>query len=191
MISNRNLFVNWILWFEKTIFISVKRVTFSYTGWYNICLISIHTPAKGVTLHLLEVLLLLTISIHTPTKGVTEGFVVDGYLDGISIHTPTKGVTKSYTREDVIIKISIHTPTKGVTAKITYFIPNTDFCIDNVTKFQHHPLFTNTAKAVFCNIFPVRTSPAFHVSLPFAPNQIIKIPSGSYDDFTPKCSTLA
>ena len=127
---------------EKTIFISVKRVTFSYTGWYNICLISIHTPAKGVTLHLLEVLLLLTISIHTPTKGVTEGFVVDGYLDGISIHTPAKRVTfrcrrKKHSKgnfnphshegsdignvdlETIGGRISIHTPTKGVTYQKT------------------------------------------------------------------------
>ena len=77
------------------------------------------------------------ISIHTPAKGVTALELVTGYWGIISIHTPAKGVTESsYGVGDLIENfnphsregsdgrqcilgdgeyISIHTPAKGVT----------------------------------------------------------------------------
>ena len=56
-------------------------------------IISIHTPAKGVTLDAIQVDEETGISIHTPAKGVT-GFTGELVkLERISIHTPAKGVT--------------------------------------------------------------------------------------------------
>ena len=56
-------------------------------------IISIHTPARGVTTMLLEDHILETISIHTPARGVT---ILENVTSGeikISIHTPARGVT--------------------------------------------------------------------------------------------------
>ena len=56
-------------------------------------LISIHTPAKGVTKKGRVHMQLLYISIHTPAKGVTLFNPISMETDFISIHTPAKGVT--------------------------------------------------------------------------------------------------
>ena len=100
-------------------------------------LISIHTPAKGVTKmavgnsltarfqstlprrewRLLSIFLssYLPISIHTPAKGVTEPSKDTETKTEISIHTPAKGVTLPYSKMQAFSVISIHTPAKGVT----------------------------------------------------------------------------
>ncbi len=112
--------------------------------------ISIHTPAKGVTMVINMAENTEDISIHTPAKGVTilklstgtiyrnfnphsrEGSDGGGvYTFGeiaISIHTPAKGVTKRQGAGVFICKISIHTPAKGVTeVALTVFIKNNYF----------------------------------------------------------------
>ncbi|EEA82730.1 hypothetical protein CLONEX_01346 [[Clostridium] nexile DSM 1787] len=58
-------------------------------------MISIHTPAKGVTKRFNLFKNNIFISIHTPAKGVTEGQREIAAELGISIHTPAKGVTRS------------------------------------------------------------------------------------------------
>ena len=68
-------------------------------------LISIHTPAKGVTQGKQRSVASLRISIHTPAKGVTHSFHPYACKATISIHTPAKGVTdvqqrKSSCQED-------------------------------------------------------------------------------------------
>ena len=55
------------------------------------------------------------ISIHTPAKGVTYTSTYKGKLAKISIHTPAKGVTCTVVCETDGCSISIHTPAKGVT----------------------------------------------------------------------------
>ena len=42
------------------------------TFLFQILLVSIHTPTKGVTIETFLKILLTLVSIHTPTKGVTE-----------------------------------------------------------------------------------------------------------------------
>ena len=56
--------------------------------------ISIHTPARGVTVRNLTALKGIGISIHTPARGVTspDVGVLGPYV--ISIHTPARGVTR-------------------------------------------------------------------------------------------------
>ena len=82
-------------------------------------MISIHTPAKGVTTQQkLDLGGGTDISIHTPAKGVTNRWY-DIYADKlISIHTPAKGVTTTpRSLGEGICNISIHTPAKGVTRR--------------------------------------------------------------------------
>ena len=82
----------------------------------NLTIISIHTPAKGVTIAVHKQLLDTLISIHTPAKGVTNNLPLSIFLFFISIHTPAKGVTVVCTNLDKYYYcISIHTPAKGVT----------------------------------------------------------------------------
>jgi len=59
------------------------------------CIISIHTPAKGVTTADSYTDTPQAISIHTPAKGVTCAIQPGFHCDPISIHTPAKGVTNS------------------------------------------------------------------------------------------------
>ena len=62
------------------------------------------------------------ISIHTPARGVTElAFTSFDALD-ISIHTPARGVTTVATSKDSAPGISIHTPARGVTATIKQIV---------------------------------------------------------------------
>ena len=100
-------------------------------------LISIHTPARGVTkapkvkkeseenfnphsrkgsdvvgfVNILDVY----ISIHTPARGVTDREVKRAIKLRISIHTPARGVTELVSTHDSALDISIHTPARGVT----------------------------------------------------------------------------
>ena len=67
------------------------------------CMISIHAPAKGATLRLLD------------QKSIRQK---------ISIHAPAKGATKPRCYFFAGQGISIHAPAKGATAKITKTIPN-------------------------------------------------------------------
>ena len=60
--------------------------------WHRV--ISIHTPARGVTIRISSNVAGGYISIHTPAKGVT-GLRYESVRNfGISIHTPAKGVTR-------------------------------------------------------------------------------------------------
>ena len=101
--------------------------------------ISIHTPAKGVTLpetqiiqfhkfqstlprrewRLVQVTMSCRekISIHTPAKGVTTSHADSAVFRAISIHTPAKGVTVYFLPFLCVFPISIHTPAKGVTTR--------------------------------------------------------------------------
>ena len=55
--------------------------------------ISIHTPARGVTLFSDVHSMFMDISIHTPARGVTDHMVECTWSRWISIHTPARGVT--------------------------------------------------------------------------------------------------
>ncbi len=55
------------------------------------------------------------ISIHTPARGVTTEILSWNYILRISIHTPARGVTLVPRRLKHISMISIHTPARGVT----------------------------------------------------------------------------
>ena len=55
--------------------------------------VSIHTPAKGVTLVSLSCDNIISVSIHTPAKGVTVACDSAEEWFEVSIHTPAKGVT--------------------------------------------------------------------------------------------------
>ena len=61
----------------------------------DICDISIHTPARGVTISYLAVHPGDVISIHTPARGVTRFSLCSSLIVFISIHTPARGVTLS------------------------------------------------------------------------------------------------
>ena len=99
--------------------------------------ISIHTPARGVTLSIRPRFHFPHISIHTPARGVTGNVSISDSFEEISIHTPARGVTSTWTARfshlcyfnphprkgsDHLIRqmllfpsISIHTPARGVT----------------------------------------------------------------------------
>ena len=82
-------------------------------------LISIHTPARGVTYNTLAAeVSRLTISIHTPARGVTPWMIKCIVILPISIHTPARGVTMVERGQWPILAISIHTPARGVTHAI-------------------------------------------------------------------------
>ena len=60
----------------------------------NYCIvISIHTPARGVTIDGKYIFALANISIHTPARGVTNTNADTNKVNRISIHTPARGVT--------------------------------------------------------------------------------------------------
>ena len=56
--------------------------------------ISIHTPARGVTVPQLGQDAAWSISIHTPARGVTFYTKAEWHRFEISIHTPARGVTQ-------------------------------------------------------------------------------------------------
>ena len=99
--------------------------------------ISIHTPARGVTvtpcnpldremdfnphsrkgsdLHSNLSNGIIKISIHTPARGVTISAKTGTKKQLISIHTPARGVTSPLEKLPTTLEISIHTPARGVT----------------------------------------------------------------------------
>ena len=103
--------------------------------------VSIHTPARGVTMFSSIFLLPFCVSIHTPARGVTRRMKPalcdcfsfnphsrkgsDGgaacrnaWLFGVSIHTPARGVTHTRPSGRSPLSVSIHTPARGVTSAI-------------------------------------------------------------------------
>ena len=86
-----------------------------HTDNWGCRIISIHTPAKGVTVTFFNCRRSRKISIHTPAKGVTMNTVAELEQNPISIHTPAKGVTSIQAESRRSLSISIHTPAKGVT----------------------------------------------------------------------------
>ena len=112
-------------------------MTQNHHPYFLYLIISIHTPARGVTLQEKYQKYLITdfnphsrkgsdpksssdlrlkkISIHTPARGVTTEELFDNGLISISIHTPARGVTNFLSRVDLLYIISIHTPARGVT----------------------------------------------------------------------------
>ena len=100
--------------------------------------ISIHTPAKGATVMMVEISRSERISIHTPAKGATQispvynpGFLYfnphtrEGCDDSLQLITPIRPVFQSThprrvrqwsgSRTPMQLAISIHTPAKGAT----------------------------------------------------------------------------
>ena len=82
-------------------------------------LISIHTPARGVTGVCRRRRCTENISIHTPARGVTSQSIHLIFCFRISIHTPARGVTLFASIWRSFWIISIHTPARGVTS-LTY-----------------------------------------------------------------------
>ena len=64
----------------------------------------------------------LRISIHTPAKGVTVDDEMYAKAKEISIHTPAKGVTSTCSCLTDTGPISIHTPAKGVTFHVIQYV---------------------------------------------------------------------
>ena len=88
--------------------------------WWNILLISIHTPAKGVTEDLEQSAKTMQISIHTPAKGVTDGIYKLQRADiDFNPHSREGSDTSMHLITDKQ-RISIHTPAKGVTFRQAY-----------------------------------------------------------------------
>ena len=84
-------------------------------GYRRKLIISIHTPARGVTPTVGWISLLHLISIHTPARGVTLFSVAWLYSRMISIHTPARGVTPCGS-DDYLHKITRYlAPARGVT----------------------------------------------------------------------------
>ena len=112
-----------------------------WRAWHDI---SIHTPARGVTLPTIQIYFHCSISIHTPARGVTSTGFITGLTrqnfnphsrkgsdlqalrifpcKKISIHTPARGVTSSFIFSCFSCGISIHTPARGVTFSPFHFI---------------------------------------------------------------------
>ena len=129
--------INTTVRFQSTHPRRVRRNTMSQFNQTKF--ISIHTPAKGATIHEPGFLQCRRqISIHTPAKGATLYKILDNIITSnfnphtregcdspslaslesfyISIHTPAKGATCDYRSSSPNLWISIHTPAKGATA---------------------------------------------------------------------------
>ena len=101
--------------------------------------ISIHTPAKGVTIRPIQMMLCIAISIHTPAKGVTKMFdgikrlwkdfnphSREGSDENVCPNVRSLRNFNPHSREGsdaggrthlAVCTISIHTPAKGVTTQ--------------------------------------------------------------------------
>ena len=77
--------------------------------------ISIHTPAKGVTRHLVSPEPVYGISIHTPAKGVTNLLPMQPIPQKNFNPHPREGGDGFVEYLQTLRDISIHTPAKGVT----------------------------------------------------------------------------
>ena len=80
------------------------------TRGFPLCVISIHAPAKGATLHDSRMVQRSVISIHAPAKGATGGRVRKGVRRGISIHAPAKGATCFDGQADGLLKFQSTLP---------------------------------------------------------------------------------
>ena len=77
---------------------------------YQADAISIHTPARGVTLNAKSLTQYHVISIHTPARGVTsETNKFPGQII-ISIHTPARGVTTNRAAVDLYLRFQSTLP---------------------------------------------------------------------------------
>ena len=83
--------------------------------------ISIHTPAKGVTLDCAKDSEVGRYFNPHSREGSDEMGAFIMSRKGISIHTPAKGVTAVSVPFFYLFSISIHTPAKGVTAILPNF----------------------------------------------------------------------
>jgi len=78
-------------------------------------MVSIHTPARGVTFIARFNERRLEVSIHTPARGVTRSRLPLSNPLQVSIHTPARGVTCCTCGGYDLGSVSIHTPARGVT----------------------------------------------------------------------------
>ena len=69
----------------------------------------------------------IVISIHTPARGVTLSFHIWPVPLNISIHTPARGVTHWLRYLLLSVFISIHTPARGVTCPLLSVVVSTVF----------------------------------------------------------------
>ena len=100
------------------------------TRGFPLCVISIHAPAKGATLHDSRMVQRSVISIHAPAKGATGGRVRKGVRRGISIHAPAKGATCFDGQADGLLKFQSTLPRRerpfifcGIVRQRRYFNP--------------------------------------------------------------------
>ena len=99
--------------------------------------VSIHTPARGVTINAFTMpaesggfnphsrtgsdlakdtsVACKSVSIHTPARGVTNLNTYIERQENVSIHTPARGVTDTINNARPGHAVSIHTPARGVT----------------------------------------------------------------------------
>ena len=82
----------------------------------DVLAISIHTPAKGVTVNLILQNDFMCCNFNPHPREGGDLPAPSQYLhSAISIHTPAKGVTRKQLGCRLFFHISIHTPAKGVT----------------------------------------------------------------------------
>ena len=87
-----------------------------------VTIISIHTPARGVTaLSAGQVSAQADFNPHSRKGSDRPDTLFHGQFN-ISIHTPARGVTRLRFRKHQFITISIHTPARGVTSIPHYFL---------------------------------------------------------------------
>ena len=79
-------------------------------------LISIHTPAQGVTVPVVSVPFVMLISIHTPAQGVTQRYAHNQCCNhDFNPHSRTGSDLRQKEKRHKHQRISIHTPAQGVT----------------------------------------------------------------------------
>ena len=116
-------------------------------------IISIHTPAKGVTTSAAPSFQIWKFQSTLPRREWQYIAKKSDQSQGISIHTPAKGVTTHFPLKLWIISISIHTPAKGVTVPVrnrgrslTDFNPHSreGSDIKKILLYDHKFLFQST-----------------------------------------------
>ena len=83
-----------------------------------------HACMRRDPLSQLPVLQIAVVSIHTPAWGVTPKYKFIGGLRNVSIHTPAWGVTWARHFTKSIRLVSIHTPAWGVTFSYQLVLPS-------------------------------------------------------------------
>ena len=101
---------------QKISFITLMKRVISFVCVPISCFwISIHTPAKGVTISSICTLIkFANFNPHSREGSDDQQEYINSFAE-ISIHTPAKGVTGTWHGIVGTQMISIHTPTKGVT----------------------------------------------------------------------------